>query len=779
MFRKHELCGAGTRGFVILALVLLLISSPEVNSTAGCCAAPGDADGNGIVDLADPVYMVQYLFLGAAAPVCPAQWDANGSGKVNIVDVIRIIGYTLYAGEAPICPSEITDQIRASALSSIDSVALLLDGVTPDSFATALVVFLNSRDEFEAVGQQGTSVWARFDDGRMVMIPNNRFPGAKAVAAYPEGYEPSEYAVQLVAEPLPPRRIEESTLEQNQSLRLLPAAPSYGVPQSVQSAVFSTLGANCFTLGVPYINYLLDQGGYWRTAISNPSPADLATVQNYGFFFIDSHGGVCISRNSIAITGIWTNTVTSAENDATLKPQLDADELVYMYAKGDSGGVCKNQWRYAFTGKFVASYMSFAQNSFVCISACESDAPSLKAGFTAAGASVFAGWTMPVTDLASNKASEFLVDRMLGTNLSVLSPKESPKQRPFDYVQLLQDMTSRGFDVDLSTGSELRITELNPGFGLLTPSMRFAYVINYTDTLFLTGYFGENPGSKGHVFVDGVEQTIYDWQPTFIWASIPGYGAGSAGAITVEIEPTVGPAPSSGKKRKSNPTNLSKWYSLFLYTVQDAGSLKGNIDFWCGFRADVHSFREAPHTTPAPNPFIVFGGDTISHARGHASGSFEYTYVIDPPPYDVCSWTRSGNTPNIPLGPYNIGGVDNPFGTFLLQGSIDAPAKVMELLITGSAGGQMLMAESLFCSLSGFQYGNEIVLSPPFDLYDIVPFKFSVNFDANWNIIAEANTWNTCCSVNPDNDGTVNDVFHKMEWLQIPAEFPPDETAPQ
>ncbi len=748
-------------------------------------AAPcGDTDNSGRIDITDAVYLVSYIFAGGPAPQDDAAGDVDCSNRTDITDAVFMINYIFASGPAPCSapecnPNVITDQERLAALNAIDSVGNLLEAVSPDSFATALLAFLNSRDEFEAAGKQGSSVWARFDDGRMVMIPNNRFPGAGPVEPYPAGYEPVDQAVEVAARPLPPRRDELRPSEESQGSRLEPTAPFYGVPHSVQSAVFSTLGANCYTLGQPYINYLLDQGGYWRSAIQHPSPADLATVQDYGFFYIDAHGGVCISDSSTVITGIWTNTMCSEDNDSVFKPQLDADELVYMYAKGGSGALCKNQWRYAFTGKFVSSYMSFAPNSFVYIGACESDAPSLRAGFAAAGASVFAGWTMTVGDPATNKAAEFLVDRMLGVNLAVLTPKESPKQRPFDHVQLLQDMTNRGFDVDLTTGSELRITQLNPGFGMLAPSLRFAYIINFTDTLFLTGYFGEDPGNKGHVYVNGVEQTVYQWEPTFIWASIPTTGPGSAGAITVEIEPTVGPASPFGTKRKSNPINLTKWYGKFEYTVQDAGSLLGTISFWCGMRADVHSFREAPHTTPAPNPYIVFGGDLDSHAWGKAEGTFHYTVEQDPPPNDECTWTWSGQTPDIPCIPYNVGGVDNPFGTFLLQGTIYAPTKLMALMVTGSLGGQGLMAESLYCSLSGLQSESEIALSPPFFLYDITPFQISVSFNPNWDILNEVNTWSTCCSKDPENDGTINDVHHKIQWLGIPASYPPDETAAQ
>ena len=774
-------------GSVLLSLVSSS-NSQTVNPANGrsgdaaCCIGNrgdvnGDGNDNTILDLN---YMVTDIFRGGAASPCPVEADLNSDGAASAILDLNFLVNDIFRGGAAAGPCEtgISDEERFTFLNAIDSVSTLLDGVSPDSLATALVAFLNGRSEYEEVGREGTSVWARFDDGRMVMIPNNRFPEDSVAAPEPRGYEPSEPTPPTEAVPLPPRRIHKTESEEQLGNGVSTNAPSYGLPHSVQAAVFGTLGPNCFEVAIGSLGVPLKNGGYWLPFVVYPGVNDLI-LNDYGFFYIESHGGVCESRNSIFITGIWTNTPYSVANDVVYKPQLDADELVYMYAKGGNTNPCSNQWRYAFTGKFVASYMTFAPNSFVYISACQSDAPSLRSGFQTAGASVYAGWTMPVTDRASNNAGEFLIDRMLGTNQSLLVPVESPKQRPFDHVQLLQDMTNRGLDIDPKNGSELRITELNPGFGLLAPSLRFAYVINFTDTLFLTGYFGEDPGSKGHVYVQGVEQTVYQWEPTFIWAGIPRVGAGSAGAITVEVEPLVGPSSNFGIKRKSNAINLTDWVGFFTYTKEEVGSLQGNILFLVHLRADVHSFREAPHIAPAPNPFIVFGGALDSDAHGTASGDFQYTYVNDPPPNETYTWTWSGSTPSIPCIPYEVGGEQNPYGTFLLQGSINAPAKYMELLVHGSLGGQMLMSETVVSSLQGLLLTNEIYLSPPFDLYDVFAFKVSVNLGTNWEIINEINSWSTCCSVDPDNDGSVNDVLHKLEWLTITPDFAPDPNAAQ
>ena len=256
---------------------------------------------------------------------------------------------------------------------------------------------------------------------------------------------------------------------------------------------------------------------------------------------------------------------------------------------------------------------------------------------------MYCGWTNPVTDRQDNKSSEFLFDRLAGHNDSKLTPPESPKQRPFDLASVHQDMMSRGLDFDLKTISELHITELNPGFGILAPSIRYAYVVPFTDTLFLTGLFGEDPGTRGHVFVGGKEQTIYDWQPTFIWASIPRSGPGWAGTMIVQVDPEIG---TPTNPRKSNKVNLTGWTGQFTYTKQEQGSLLGTTDMYVSFRADVHPFRETPHTTPHRNPLNYFGGNLSSYAVGFVAGQYQYVVPgnVPPDPPEVLTWSWDGTT---------------------------------------------------------------------------------------------------------------------------------------
>ena len=61
----------------------------------------GDTNGDGVVNVADVIRTLGYLFTGEAPLDCMEAGDANGDGTVNIADPITVFGH-LFFGEAPI-----------------------------------------------------------------------------------------------------------------------------------------------------------------------------------------------------------------------------------------------------------------------------------------------------------------------------------------------------------------------------------------------------------------------------------------------------------------------------------------------------------------------------------------------------------------------------------------------------------------------------------------------------------------------------------------------------
>jgi len=74
---------------------------------ASCCAIRADIDGNGTgPDIADLVYLVNYMFGGGPPPPCmdEADVDGNGSGP-DIADLVYLVAYMFQGGPAPAaCP---------------------------------------------------------------------------------------------------------------------------------------------------------------------------------------------------------------------------------------------------------------------------------------------------------------------------------------------------------------------------------------------------------------------------------------------------------------------------------------------------------------------------------------------------------------------------------------------------------------------------------------------------------------------------------------------------
>jgi len=61
----------------------------------------GDVDGEGTVNIADVVFLIDYIFMGGAAPQPISLGDVDCSGSINIADVVRLIAYIFSHGAAP------------------------------------------------------------------------------------------------------------------------------------------------------------------------------------------------------------------------------------------------------------------------------------------------------------------------------------------------------------------------------------------------------------------------------------------------------------------------------------------------------------------------------------------------------------------------------------------------------------------------------------------------------------------------------------------------------
>jgi len=64
----------------------------------------GDANGDGVVNVADVVYLINYLFINGPPPSPVEAGDVNCDGKIDVSDVVYLINYLFINGPTPGCP---------------------------------------------------------------------------------------------------------------------------------------------------------------------------------------------------------------------------------------------------------------------------------------------------------------------------------------------------------------------------------------------------------------------------------------------------------------------------------------------------------------------------------------------------------------------------------------------------------------------------------------------------------------------------------------------------
>ena len=80
------------------------VTSPPTQTDTVCWRVCGDVNGDGIVDIADVVYLVNYLYRGDEPPEPLEAGDVNAcDAVVDIGDVVYLVNYLYRYGRAPYC----------------------------------------------------------------------------------------------------------------------------------------------------------------------------------------------------------------------------------------------------------------------------------------------------------------------------------------------------------------------------------------------------------------------------------------------------------------------------------------------------------------------------------------------------------------------------------------------------------------------------------------------------------------------------------------------------
>lgn len=524
-------------------------------------------------------------------------------------------------------PGELTDARRGAALAAVETRLAELDGADlPDAAVNdSLRRWLLARAEFEAAGvDESSSVWARFTDGRLLIIANNREPGPPAGAEARADARSALPAVQ-------------------------PAAAGAGnaqLPVPIRARLLHSFGAGFEQVQEPVrdlagwlaaAGYDVVQGGEGDARVDV-----LRQVSGDGFFYFNTHGGKGRTRQGQDVFAVQTSSLVtpSTDNLADFRDDLDSGRLVYMTAKngGKILGGLVDDWdtRYAITHLFVDRYMSFGENSVVFFNVCfganeHADVSSFVFAAHKKGAGLYVGWSRSVSSTAAFTAVRYFVDRLLGANRY---RPEDPHQRPFDAAAVLEEMGREGLTTDASTGAQLVARPAVAGSAsLLRPSI---YALepgaDGADEVTIHGLFGSDPGEAGRaVTVAGVPVAVQEWTPERITVAVPRAGAGSSGDVVVTV-----------RGRKSNARALVAWRGRMTFTLRSVGTLTQRMEFDLHLRGDPDRARQGPGEAPADLP-REFSIQAIPDATGSysVSGSYAWAVAGDPCPHTE-HWGGSG-----------------------------------------------------------------------------------------------------------------------------------------
>ena len=460
----------------------------------------------------------------------------------------------------------IPEDDRAALLDAIGAFLSNNAGLTLDEQAAAALAFVRARPEFIDSDIDEDGVWAIFVDAVPLMLLFNRDP-----------------------DPVPLNRL--LPREQRASTE---------VPDSTSARLINTLGP-VFADLTPRYEPLLSANGY-ATIVDPGSVESLRAFNNDGvYIFVGAHAGraripvLNASGNFISIAsgqvrtrpefGVWTSTVATRATAGPYMDDIAAGRLgigMALHGNGQPGNrdFVRHWW---FTAAFVDTYMNFGTDSLVWFNACQSH-NALSANFVQAcinaGAGLYVGWNRRTNGPDCLATGTFVLDRLIGSNTT--SPLEVPPQRPFDYVEVWQDMAAQGLPSGL-------IYTAGGKFGLLAPTIAYVLINEFDDEAHLYGIFGNVASNEREVRIGGVPVTVKSWAPDKVVCKLPQSGAGSSGDVEVQV-----------RGHKSNVRQITQWRFDVAYdwspTELPPLSTAGILSLI--FRADVGHYRDHPGVPP-------------------------------------------------------------------------------------------------------------------------------------------------------------------------------------
>lgn len=357
--------------------------------------------------------------------------------------------------------------------------------------------------------------------------------------------------------------------------------------------------------------------------------ANLKAVSDDAVFYIHTHGGAgqLHTRNGPRQTmALWTTELVTAGTEVTYKTDLDEARLCYASSTYHTEA---SEVHYAITSLFVREYMSFGENCFIYLDACNGFNESISGNVTFRERMIakatnqkatFVGWTESPTTY--KQTAQFIFDRLLGANAGAtggIISQEDPFQRPFDLDQVFADMRSEGLGVS-PNGAQLKYKTTLEREVLLRPTIEYIEVDEYTSRMIIYGLF---PSDQGHVGVNNVSVAVDSWSPYGITCIIPETGDGSVGDVVVI----------SAQGIESNAVPLTEYIIKLNYSSDDNGIKFAGVAN-LRIRADVHRRRSKIGETPTKPtyPDLSPNSGFLFNVKGSSA-----SYSLTGRHYDACN----------------------------------------------------------------------------------------------------------------------------------------------
>lgn len=94
----------GTRSSLRLLVLIIVATFACGGLSAQSEFVRSDCNGDGFVNIADPMFLLQFLFQPGTVPQCDAACDSSGDNAIDIADAIYSLSHQLLGGNAPVPP---------------------------------------------------------------------------------------------------------------------------------------------------------------------------------------------------------------------------------------------------------------------------------------------------------------------------------------------------------------------------------------------------------------------------------------------------------------------------------------------------------------------------------------------------------------------------------------------------------------------------------------------------------------------------------------------------